>query len=136
MRNDRLASGHFDDARIIGEEARESLAKGHYHRTVRKCQEATEMALKGLLRMVGIEYPKSHMIGSVLLSPALEGKVEAGVLKKLAAISDQLALDRETAFYGSEEESAQELFEQNDAEEALENCNFVLKEVERIITGS
>lgn len=133
MRNDKLARGYFNNAQIIVEEAKESLIKGHYHRTVRQCQEAVELALKGLLRFVGIEYPKSHLIGNVLLSPSLKEKVNLDVLKKLAAISDQLALDRETAFYGSEEESPQELFEKDDAEEALANCDYVLKEVGKVI---
>lgn len=126
MRNDKLGRGYLTEARIIFEEAKESLDKGHYHRTIRKCQEATELALKGLLKFVGIEYPKSHLIGNVLLSLPLKINIHAKVLKKLAEISDQLALDRETAFYGSEQESPEELFERDDALEALTNCEYVL----------
>lgn len=56
MRSDRLCYAYIKDAKTISEEARESLSKGHYHRTVRKCQKAVELAIKGLLRFVGIEY--------------------------------------------------------------------------------
>lgn len=66
MRSDRVGLAYIKDAKTILEEARKSLNKGHYHRTVRKCQEAVELALKGLLRFVGIEYPKSHRVGAIL----------------------------------------------------------------------
>ena len=44
MRSDHIGYAYIKDAKTIFEEARESLNKGHYHRTVRKCQEALGMA--------------------------------------------------------------------------------------------
>lgn len=58
MKNVDIAKAYIKDAEIILEEARESFQKGYYHRTVRKCQESVELALKGLLRLKGIEYHK------------------------------------------------------------------------------
>lgn len=79
MRSDRIGYAYIKDAKTIAEEARESLNKRHYHRTVRKCQEAVELGLKGLLRFVGIEYPKSHRVGAVLLESSLKDAVPMDV---------------------------------------------------------
>ncbi|NUO09849.1 MAG: HEPN domain-containing protein [Candidatus Brocadia sp.] len=75
MRSDRIGIAYIKDARTIAKEAKESLNKNHYHRTVRKCQESVELALKGLLRFVGIEYPKSHRVGATLLESILKDAV-------------------------------------------------------------
>src|SRR4030067_2839483 len=119
MRSDRIGYAYIKDAKTISEEARESLNKGHYHRTVRKCQEAVELAIKGLLRFVGIEYPKSHRVGAILFESSIRGEVPVAVLKKVVEISDELARERETAFYGTEEDAAEELFTESDAGDAL-----------------
>ncbi len=132
MKNTEIARGYLGDAKIIFDEAKESLAKKHYHRTVRKCQEASELALKGLLRFLGVEYPKSHRLGKILLDSNLKYEIDSDTLGKLADISDQLAIDREISFYGSEEELAVNLFERDDAKEALQSAGFVVSPVERI----
>ena len=54
------------DAEIILEESRFSLERGHWHRVVRKSQEATELAIKGLFKYLGLDYPKSHILGKVI----------------------------------------------------------------------
>ncbi len=131
MRSDRIGLAYIKDARTIADEAKESLDKGHYHRTVRKCQEAVELGLKGLLRLVGIEYPKSHRVGDVLLESNLRADVSLKTLKRLAEISDELAREREPAFYGSEEGPAEELFTKADAEDALAMAAYTLD----VITG-
>ena len=54
MTNRDFGRAYIKDARLILAEAETSLEQGHFHRTVRKCQESVEMALKGLLRMAGM----------------------------------------------------------------------------------
>lgn len=66
---------YVDDASIILAEAEESLGKGHFHRAVRKCQESVELALKGLLRMYGVEYPNWSSSGGSCQSPRKGGDV-------------------------------------------------------------
>ncbi|MEK6776716.1 MAG: HEPN domain-containing protein [bacterium] len=126
MRSDRIGLAYIKDAITIAEEANESLAKGHYHRTVRKCQEAVELGLKGLLRLVGIEYPKSHRVGPVLLESNLHDDIPRDTLERMSEISDELARERESAFYGSEEGPAEELFTKVDAEEAITMAAYTL----------
>ena len=110
MKNDIAGKSYIGDAKIILEEAEESFNKGYNHRTIRKCQESIELALKGVLRIVGIEYPKSHRIGVVLKDSALKEKLDEETLEKIIAITDRLADEREIAFYGSDKLSAKDMF--------------------------
>ncbi|MGQ3684154.1 MAG: HEPN domain-containing protein [Candidatus Loosdrechtia sp.] len=133
MRSDRIGYAYIKDAKTIAEEARESLNKRHYHRTVRKCQEAVELGLKGLLRFVGIEYPKSRRVGAVLLESSLKDAVPMDVLKRVAELSDELAREREPAFYGTEEGTAEELFTESDAREAMGMVEYVFDFIEKLL---
>lgn len=134
MRNIDIARSYVNDAGVILEEAEDSLKKGHHHRTIRKCQEGVELALKGLLRLKGIEYPKSHKIGKVLVE-TLKGDINIAILQRAADISDQLAIDREPSFYGSEDLSAKELYDMEDAEESIRNARFVIDLVKEFLSG-
>ncbi len=133
MNSISIGKNYIDDAKIIFSEAIESLKRGHYHRTIRKCQEAVELGVKGLLRIVGVEYPKSHRIGKTLVNSPLKDKVDPKVLKTIARITDMLALEREVAFYGTEQKPAQELFTNTDAESAIEDSRFVINAIEQAI---
>jgi HEPN domain-containing protein len=125
MTNRDLGHAYIEDARIILREADASVEQEHYHRAVRKCQESVEMALKGLLRLAGIEYPKAHRIGRVLLESAVAQVTTVDRLQEIARIADQLADAREEAFYGSEYASAAELFTRDDAINALQKGRTV-----------
>lgn len=119
MTNREIGRAYIEDARIILNEAEVSLSQGHYHRTVRKCQESAEMALKGLLRLAGIEYPKAHRVGHVLLESAVAQVASADRLREIARMADELTDAREEAFYGTEETFAAALFTREDAVDAL-----------------
>jgi len=134
MRNIDIARSYIKDAELILEEAEDSFKKGHYHRTIRKCQEGVELALKGLLRLKGIEYPKSHKIGKVLVE-SLKDDIDITILQRAADISDQLAIDREPSFYGSEDLPAEELYDMEDAEESISNARFVIDLVKKFLSG-
>ncbi len=111
MNSFREGRAYVDDARIILAEAEESLGKGHFHRAVRKCQESVELALKGLLRMYGVEYPKGHLFASILQRSPLVHLVDPEELNAIIEIADRLAEEREVSFYGSGQVSASELFQ-------------------------
>lgn len=119
MTNREFGRAYIEDARVILAETEASLEHGHFHRTVRKCQESAEMALKGLLRVAGIEYPKAHRVGRVLLESAVAQVVSVERLRDIARIADELADARGEAFYGSESSSAADLFTRDDAADAL-----------------
>ena len=90
----------LSDAEIILEESRFSLERGHWHRVVRKSQEATELAIKGLFKYLGLDYPKSHILGKVIKKELGKHRLfDKEVLNQIAFISDSLAFDREPSFY-------------------------------------
>ncbi len=125
MTNHSIGRAYIEDARLILHEAEASLKEGHHHRTVRKCQESVEMALKGLLRVAGIEYPRAHRVGRVLLDSPIHQVTTLERLREIARIADELADTREEAFYGSEEQPAAELFSAEDASDALRKAKDV-----------
>jgi HEPN domain-containing protein len=138
MRNDRLAKAALEDAEIILQEARDSLARGHYHRVVRKCQEATELAVKGLFRHLGLEYPKWHVLGRLIRKElARFGLFERQELVQMATICDRLAFDRAPSFYGAPDGTpASELFDEEDAAEALAGAEWVVERVKSVIADA
>jgi HEPN domain-containing protein len=86
---------------------------------VRESQEVVELALKGLLRVAGIEPPRIHDVSEVLtaeksrLPQAIQPHVEA-----LAAGSRMLRRDRELAFYGAEDLTPSGFYTRGDASAA------------------
>ena len=120
MNNKESAKSFLLDARIIFEEAAMSFEKGHWHRVVRKCQEVCELSVKGLFKYLTIEYPKSHLLGRVIKKELRVRKIfSREELNKIAFISDELAFDREAAFYGSPEGIPAALFL---SKKMLKNC--------------
>ncbi len=135
MKNNSAGRSYVEDAKIILEEAEESFNKGYNHRAIRKCQESVELALKGILRVVGIEYPKSHRIGVVLKDSALKEKLEEGTLEKIITIADRLADEREIAFYGLDTSSAKDMFDEDDASEAIADAHYIMKIIDKLLKG-
>jgi HEPN domain-containing protein len=74
--------------------------KGAYSDVVREAQEIVELALKGMLRQVGLEPPKWHDVGSILVANA--GRFDSRVSERipiLAEASEWLRAERELSFY-------------------------------------
>jgi HEPN domain-containing protein len=60
--------------------------KGAYSDVIREAQEIVELALKGMLRLAGIEPPKIHDVGGLLLEH--EDKFPSPVKKRLAELAE------------------------------------------------
>ncbi len=129
MTNEDLARALWAEAQTILEEARGLLRRGAWNLVVRRAQEAVELALKAVLRSVGVEVPRVHDVGPALrlhadrLPVALREQVDS-----LAAISQRLARERERSFYGDEEggKGPQALYSAEDAQQALSDAEWVL----------
>ncbi len=136
MKNKVSATALLEDAKIILEEAHYSLERGHWHRVVRKSQEATELSIKGFFKYLGLEYPKSHILGKVIKKElGKHGFFNREELNRMAFISDSLAFDREPSFYGSlNGESASSLFDKEDAVEALKNSEWVVERIKSVLS--
>lgn len=86
---------------------------------VRESQEIVELALKGLLRSVGVQPPRIHDVSEILL--AERERMPTGLgdqLEELAEISRQLRRDRELAFYGAEDLTPSGFYKSRDADQA------------------
>lgn len=65
MTNDSLAQSYLKKAADRLDILDLLLKKGAYSDVVREAQELVELALKGMLRAVGIEPPKLHDVGGL-----------------------------------------------------------------------
>ncbi|MEM4141107.1 MAG: HEPN domain-containing protein [Nitrososphaeria archaeon] len=68
MNNIELAVSYIDEARRRLKTAENALKEKAYAYCIRQSQESVELALKAALRLVGIEPPKAHDVGPILLS--------------------------------------------------------------------
>ena len=126
----RLARDYMRRARSRLVDAEAALRRGDYPEVVRYSQECVELSLKAALRFVGIEYPKVHDVGDVLIENAERfPKWFADIIQELARISSKLALARGPSMYGDEEQGIppSELFSEEDAKEALQEARKVYK---------
>lgn len=101
MTNASLARSYFKKAVVRLSLLPVLRKKGAYSDVVREAQEIVELALKGMLRQVGLDPPKWHDVGSLLVKHAdrFEPKV-AEKIPRLAEASEWLRAERELSFYG------------------------------------
>ncbi len=133
MTSEEMARAYLAQAEEILREAERLHQRQAWNLVVRRSQEAVELALKGILRHVGVEVPRTHDVSLWLknyqnrLPPPLRNEVD-----RLASISRRLRLERELSFYGDEDVGAppQRLYTEEDARIALEEARWVLKRCE------
>lgn len=94
---------------------------------IRLAQESVEFSIKGVLRLLGIEYPKEHDVAGLLEREERLPSWFTSQLDRVRPISATLAAQRGLAFYGDERggRPAAELFTKEDAVEALEEAGYV-----------
>ncbi len=110
------------------------LRKEAYSDVVREAQEIVELALKGMLRAVGIEPPKIHDVGSLLREHKDKYVKEvAEEIERICVISKRLKKERELAFYGDIDFIPTEEYSVKDAQEAIEDANFVVGIAKQVI---
>ncbi len=108
--------------------------KGAYSDVIRESQEIVELSLKGMLRSVGVEPPKIHDVGGLLLEHEDKfSKDIAKQLKKLADISKKLRRERELAFYGDIDFIPTEEYTKKDAKNAIRDTQLVAGTARKLI---
>ncbi len=101
---------------------------------VREAQEIVELASKGMLRAAGIEPPKFHDVGNLLLEH--RGKYSDDIsteLEKVAAISKRLRKERELSFYGDIDFIPTEEYKLEDARQARQEAHFIVALARKIV---
>jgi HEPN domain-containing protein len=102
---------------------------------VREAQELVELALKAMLRSVGVEPPKLHDVGPLLLEHRARFVAQVGDrLDRAAEISRRLRHDRELAFYGDVDFVPTEQYSPADARRAFDDAAWILDLAESAIT--
>ncbi len=130
MRSRDMAIDCMERALRCLEEAELAFSKDDYAGTVRRSQEALELATKAILRISGIEYPREHDVSPVL--KAEKNRLPSSItdnLDDIIKLSSELASLRGPAMYGYEREGipSKEAFKKEYAFEVLVN-------VKRLIT--
>ena len=110
------------------------LEENDYSDVVREAQEVVELALKGMLRQIGIEPPKWHDVGQLILEYRTRFPDEvASQAEKLAEISAWLRKEREFAFYGDIDFIPTERYSKDDAQRAIDDAKFTVQMAELTI---
>ena len=136
MNNIEMAKAYLEEALRRIKTAELALEDGGYAYCIRQCQEAVELSLKAALRFVGIEPPKWHDVGIILIEnkERFPGWFQAEI-EEFASISRWLRREREPSMYGDEETGLppQRLYTKNYAERALRESKKVVDSVLRMI---
>lgn len=136
MKNHTLAESYLKKAQVRVKVIDLLMEEGAYSDVIREAQEAVELALKGILRQVGVEPPKIHDVGELLREyrDRLPAKV-AEQVETLAAISKWLRKEREFAFYGDVDFIPTLEYTAGDAARAKEDLNTVVRAAQQVIAG-
>lgn len=104
---------------------------------VRESQEVVELALKGMLRWAGVDPPKIHDVGDLLLEFAgrFEG-VGDGELAALARASKELRKEREFSFSGDIDFIPTDEYDADDADTAIGQARLAAACLGRLLGGS
>jgi HEPN domain-containing protein len=101
---------------------------------VREAKELVELALKAALRVVGIDPPKWHDVGPILVENVRAFPDPfATAIPRLAEISRWLRRERELAFYGDVDLVPTESYQETDAARAMADAFEVYGAVERLM---
>ncbi len=110
------------------------MAEEDYSDVIREAQEIVELAQKAMLRQVGIDPPKWHDVGAIMVENRnFFPRSERRHIRKLAEISKWLRKERELAFYGDIDFIPTEEYSRRDAERAVRDARFTVEVARRVI---
>jgi len=108
-----------------------------YSDVIRESQELVELACKAILRQIGIEPPKWHDVGKLIIEYKKRLPKEARKdVKKVAGISHWLRKERELSFYGDIDFIPTEEYTREDAKKAMSDARFVVGVAKKVIPTS
>jgi HEPN domain-containing protein len=102
---------------------------------VRESQEVVELALKGILRGVGVDPPKWHDVGDLLLEHAAKiPGVTRDELEALAKASKKLRKEREFSFYGDVDFIPTEEYDRTDGDSAFDHARQATRSLGEVLS--
>ncbi len=135
MSQKELAKNYLTQSKLRLTTAKRVIVDGAYGYCIRQSQEAVELALKSSLRLVGIDFPKWHDIGEVLIREKDKfPDIFKAKIQNLAKISEKLAALREPAMYGDEsiDKAPSKIFNKKDALKIVEETEFCIDSVKNL----
>lgn len=136
MTNQSLARSYLTKAEKRLKALAVLKAEAAHSDVVREAQELVELALKGMLRAIGVEPPKFHDVGGLLLEHREKVDPEVrGDLGRAAEISKRLRKERELAFYGDIDFIPTEEYTAEDADRAYGDAEWIAILARRVIEG-
>lgn len=134
MTNDSLAASYLQKASDRLDILTLLMNKQAYSDVVREAQEIVELALKGMLRSAGIEPPKFHDVGALLLAHRQFFPASLSVpLEDLARISKWLRKERELSMYGDIDFIPTEEYTREQAQQAIDDAGRVVQAAREVI---
>lgn len=137
MNNIDLSKDYLKEARIRLKYAEQSLNEDKdYAYCVRASQEAVELSIKAVLRLMGIEYAKTYDPGRLLLNyRTMFPDWFNNEINNIADISRWLRAEREPSMYGDEIEgiAPSKLYTESYCKKALESAKYVYQLCSRVI---
>jgi HEPN domain-containing protein len=138
LKNLSMARDYAERALWSMREAEQALDGGKPAISVRRSQEAMELAAKAILRKLAIEYPREHDVSDAIVASVerlpqyLRDNVE-----EIKTLLRELARVRGPAFYGYETEGipASQAFTKEYATEILSKTKLIVNLCHRFATG-
>ena len=134
MTTNQLAAGYFRKCtdRLAALEV--LVARDAFSDVIRESQEVVELALKGVLRAIGIDPPKWHDVGDLLIE--FEAKLPMlapDEIRGLAAASKSLRKEREFSFYGDVDFIPTDEYDRDDAATAFGQARQAAHALEKVL---
>ena len=127
MTSESLAQAYLAKARSRLKALAVLRDDGAFSDVVREAQELVELGLKAMLRAAGVEPPKFHDVGALLVDHRQRFPADvAAQVDRAAQISGDLRRERELAFYGDIDFIPTEQYSAGDAATAYDNAAWVL----------
>ena len=137
MTNSELARSYLKKAGYRRRVLEVLMEQEAYSDVIREAQELVELALKAMLREIGVDPPKWHDVGSLLVEHG--GMFPTPLrshLPRLAKISKWLRKEREFSFYGDTDFIPTEEYAREDAERAIQDALFALGKAKELILAA
>jgi hypothetical protein len=109
------------------------MAERAWSDVIREAQEIVELALKGMLREVGVDPPHWHDVGGLLQEHRVRFASVDADIDRLAATSAWLRKEREFAFYGEIDLIPTERYTEADATRARAEAEVVVRIAGQVI---
>ena len=133
MKRNRMAFDLLLRAQSRLTDAERARDESRFPEAIRYSQECVELTLKSGLRLVGIEYPKSHDVGYVLIRYRERfPQWLSDNIDEMATVSHELFSLRGIAMYGDEttDTPAGDMFTEVDAERAVQQASKAFSLIE------